>query len=454
MTDFLNLPNVTTTAVNEETDRYIVEAKAAEPKAQTCRLFCPVLKNGKRWREINDTPIHGKPVLIRYHVQRFTCSECGNGGLYEGQPFLQPGFWMTRRLLVHIAKQSMRRTFAEVARECFVDAKTASNAFRAYVDERVTALDRKTPRVLGIDEKMLLGAYRAVLGNIEQRTVLNMLPDRKAALEAYLADLPEKARVEVVVTDRYEDYRRIVRQKMPGRLHVTDRFHVTDKASAMLDKIRSDIAKRLSDGRQRARLRMAKNLFRSRWASIPEETRAELQRWFAEIPVLSDAYWAKEHYCDMYLCGSPAEAERYYRAWHRDLPESVADRFGPACTIPKAWLPMVFAYFEAPYTTGYVESINRFLDDLQRDGRGYSFDVMRAKLLLAEPLEKKTFRRRPGPIVMAHGLPEQRAAINLGIELSKLRDVFGEAQELFYQGRTVKLARGLSALQPVFDEAA
>lgn len=63
MTDFLNLPNVTTLRVNDQSDRYVVEARSTEPRLQGCRLFCPLRRNGKKVREVNDTPIHGKPVL-------------------------------------------------------------------------------------------------------------------------------------------------------------------------------------------------------------------------------------------------------------------------------------------------------------------------------------------------------------------------------------------------------
>lgn len=91
MTDFLNLPNVTTLRVNELPDSYVVEARSTEPRLQGCRLFCPLRRNGKKVREINDTPIHGKPVLIRMEVQRGICTECGRTGLYEAFPFVQPG---------------------------------------------------------------------------------------------------------------------------------------------------------------------------------------------------------------------------------------------------------------------------------------------------------------------------------------------------------------------------
>lgn len=455
MTDFLNLPNVTTLKVNELPDSYVVEARSTEPRLQGCRLFCPLRRNGKKAREINDTPIHGKPVLIRMEVQRGSCTECGRTGLYETFPFVQPGFWMTRRLLDHIAKQSMRRTFSEVARECFVDRKTASNAFNAYVDERIAGLKRETPRVLGLDEKQLLKQFRAVLGNVEARTVLNILPDREASLEAYLRDLPNKQRVEVVCTDMYDGYRTMIRDAMPGRAHVTDKFHVVRRANTALDQIRADVARRMTDGRKRAGLRMARKLFWSRWAKSEQKTRDRIEEWCNMAPILADAYWAKERFFDLYQCSSPAEAERYYADWLRTLPPTVEDKFRRLVAVAPRWLPMVYAYFEHPFTTNYVEAVNRILDDLQRDGRGYSFEVMRAKLMLAGKLENKTFRdRHPGAFMGGGANVEPLETYHWGVDLGRLSDVFNAEFYIVRDGRRLDQPKGLSTLDPDFDLAA
>ncbi len=463
MTDFLQLPNVVTTSVDDQGDRYIVEAQSAAPVAATCKLSCSVRKNGTKLREINDTPMHGKPILVRYTVQRFACPDCvddtgkvvGSGGIYERLPFLQEKTWMTRRLMVHMAKQSMRRNFAEVSRECFVDPKTASKAFNTYVGEKIAALKRETPRVLGIDEKSLGKIYRAVLGNIEAKTVLDMLPDRDASLEEYLTNLPNKHKVEVVVTDSYDPYRTMIAECMPGRLHVTDRYHVVAKASLALDLIRASVAKRLTDRRAGASLRMARNLFHTRWVATTDEQKAAINKWSHDVPVVGDAYWTKERYCDLYLCSSPAEAEAYYKNWRQTLPSSVRDVFLQRCRIQPRWMPMVLAYFEEPYTTGYVESLNRFLDDLQRDGRGYSFEVMRAKLMLAEKLEKKTFRgKRLKPEHYGRTLTPRHVRFydwdemhRHGVDLRKLHRLLSPSPVT----RTVPAGR-LSTLEPEFDE--
>jgi transposase len=90
----------------------------------------------------------------------------------------------------------------------------------------------------------------------------------------------------------------------------------------------------------------------------------------------------------------PHEALTYFEHWLRTLPSSVKTAFKKYCGITPFWMPTVLAYFEHPYTTGYIEGVNRVIDDLHRAGRGYSFDVIRGKLLLSPKLEVKTFRRR------------------------------------------------------------
>ena len=79
-------------------------------------------------------------VKATTHGVRTTWRDCSNGGLYERLPFVRDGSWMTSRLLVHMGKQSMRRTFAKVARECYVDRNRGPSPSRW---RRPTGLQRR-----------------------------------------------------------------------------------------------------------------------------------------------------------------------------------------------------------------------------------------------------------------------------------------------------------------------
>ncbi|KRG37787.1 hypothetical protein ARC78_15895 [Stenotrophomonas pictorum JCM 9942] len=67
-------------------------------------------------------------------------------------------------------------------------------------------------RVLGIDELKIIGQYRAMITNVERKTVFDIRPSRaKAELMPYFRDLRDKDSVEWVAMDMYHVYRQVVR---------------------------------------------------------------------------------------------------------------------------------------------------------------------------------------------------------------------------------------------------
>lgn len=53
------------------------------------------------------------------------------------------------------------------------------------------------------------------------------------------------------------------------------------------------------------------------------------------------------------------------------------------------WHVEIFNYFDKRLTNAYTESINSIIRQVERMGRGYSFDALRAKILFDEKLHKK-----------------------------------------------------------------
>ncbi len=45
------------------------------------------------------------------------------------------------------------------------------------------------------------------------------------------------------------------------------------------------------------------------------------------------------------------------------------------------WSNEIFSFFEQPITNAYTESVNSLAKGMNRMGRGYSFDVIRARML-------------------------------------------------------------------------
>ena len=65
----------------------------------------------------------------------------------------------------------------------------------------------------------------------------------------------------------------------------------------------------------------------------------------------------------------------------------------------KNWNAEILNYFEHRVTNAYTESLNSLIRVMNRMGRGYSFEALRAKMLFTEGLykvERPKFERRPG----------------------------------------------------------
>lgn len=395
--DLLRLEGIRTTEVREVDGGLQIDAETIAPSFPICcGLFRDLVSDGARAKRriINDTQHGGVPCVILMKVRRAKCRHCGKKGIDEQIPHVRPHRHMTERCFQFIAKRGLSHTNTSIGRLVGVSEGTARSIVHEYIDGEVAKLNRATPRVLGVDEKKIVGAYRAVLGNLEKHTILDMLPDRDSALESYLERLPDKHQVEVFVSDMYPPYARVCKRYLPGIVHVTDRFHVVRRANVALDKVRTAIASGL-DGRQRTELRNAKRLFSLRDRDLDGTARDKMRKWGLMYPTLSEAYWAKERYFEMYeVCHTPAEAEAYYEHWMRTLPRSISGAFEQYCKIQPFWKATVFAYFDHPYTTGFIEALNRVVDDLNRAGRGYSFEIIRGKMILSPKVESFTFRPR------------------------------------------------------------
>lgn len=464
------IPNLMVTGRTEHNNRIEIEVETIEQTYHCC-LAQRLVKWSPREkrRKVNDTHLGGFPVLLNLKVKRAKCNGCGKKGVQEYFDFIQPERHMTKRLFNYIARETVvvGRNQSATGRHTYMSEGVARSIAHQYIDRHVKKLERPTPRVLGIDEKRFGRIFRAVLGNIEERTVLDMLPDREASLEQFLRDIENPEKIEVVCIDQFDGYRTMVKRILPGRAVVTDRFHVVRKANESLDRIRAGIASRLrseEDKQTAARLRMSKKLFGCRSSDLDDDGKKAIERWSQRFPLLAKAYWAKEEFFDMYdYCHTPGEAEIYHRQWAAKLDPEIAGQFYSLANIQKRWLPHVFAYFEHPFTTGYVESVNRGLKAMQAEGRRFSFASMRGRLMLAEALEKKTFRdRNPGKATwVANGdYGPSIVEHNWGIDIERMNKALTSYSFLFPRlpdgswGPKIVQPRGLSTIQPVWDEAA
>ena len=95
----------------------------------------------------------------------------------------------------------------------------------------------------------------------------------------------------------------------------------------------------------------------------------------------------------MYEAQTEEAALQCYFAWFARITLDVYEAFLPLTLAIEHYGDAIFNYFSYRYTAGYTESLNGLMKLTQRMGRGYSFEAIRAKVLLTNGLRKTS---RPG----------------------------------------------------------
>ena len=379
--------------------------------APECRKCCSsdMVGFGRREQVVKDLPRLGKRSAIYVDVRRWRCKTCG-ATRYDDLPGVDDRRHMTQGLVEWIGKQAVSRTFANIAEEIGVTEGTIRQVFSDHVAEAYAGLDIAPPRWLGLNEIYMIKP-RCVLTNVEECTAVDILPTRdKEAVIKRLCEWRDRKAVELVTIDMWRPYRDAARIAIPDATVVIDKFHVLRLANAASEAVRKSLRGGMTK-HQRRGLVDDRGLMQKRHHKLTEGDRLMLSGWRLNYPDLAAAYEVKEAAYRIYDARSSAEAREKYAEWRAGVPQAMRGAFGDFQIACDNWLPEITAYFDQRGTNAYAESLNNLIRTTNRMGRGYSFEALRAKILLAEGAQKVRFSR------------------NLGVSLSTLWQDFSGREE-------------------------
>ncbi len=410
-TNILNLSQYRVLGVKETDHDYHV---AAEP-IDTAKS-CPHCTSdrlapwGAREQVFKDLPMHGKRVGIYIDTRRFRCQVCGKT-FSQDLPVLAAGRMMTERLVKWIGQQSLKRTFTSLADETGVVEGTIRNIFRDHINELEKAVRFETPKWMGIDEIHIVNKPRCVVSNIENNTVVDMLLNRnKETVAKYLSRIQNRDKIQYVAMDMWTPYRDAVQAVLPDATIVIDKFHVVRMANDSMEKARKGLREDLTPKQKRG-LMHDRFVLLKRERTLSDKERFNLDGWLQNYPALGMAYRAKEEFYAIYEeANSPAIASARFEAWNKGISPEIRPYFSDLIRAFQNWQPYILNYFEHPITNAYTESLNSLIRVMNRLGRGYSFEALRAKILFTEGMHYKErarpkFERKRGSGKAGFGLP-------------------------------------------------
>jgi transposase len=350
-----------------------------------CGSVGRLYRHGTKTVEYRDAPAFGKQFVIRCKVQRFRCRDCNETSM-QTLPDMDNRRQMTQRCVQYVEQQGIPKTFTEIARDIGVTEKTIRGVCTAYFQREMENYKFETPIALGIDELKLDGKMRAIFMDLGTGRPLDIIPSHhKWDVARWLSQLKGRERVNVVTIDMTGHYKDVIGGNLPNATVIIDKFHVLRYADDALKRVRAKARSKAAGGTGKNPRRNV-TLLRKRAHRLNAAQEFELDGILLNSPIVAAGYRAKESFHDIWNAPNRDEAERLFAEWAAAIPPEVKREFGKVARMVERWHAPIFAHFDYRATNAVTENRNGLIKMLNRDGRGYTFDIIRAKALLTKPL--------------------------------------------------------------------
>lgn len=397
--EFLGLDGLSVTGEKETIDAYGKPMKVLTCVSTKPRPKCPFCKSGfvyantTRPKMIRDVDSAGYRITLKIMARNYKCNACKKY-FTETIDVAPPSARSSKRLTKELGDKALNNTFDSLGAEYGMSPSTVSSVFRDWVnsqdEEHYTSM--VCPRVLGIDEAHLCpeghkgpnDGMRGVFVDVETRKVIDITRDRyKETVVSWLQHINHSENLQIVTIDMWDGYKNAVYEVFGDNVKVViDRFHVIQELVIQMQKCRNNIYSHLPDGA----LKSHKNnlsLLKTNIEDLDDEMKRQLNRLFVAVPDIKMCYALKESFRSIYRCETRAQAEEAFENWSKSIPTN--KDFSPYRSVVKTvknYYKEIFNYFDCGRVTNAVtESLNAIIKKINREGNGYSFEVLRAKIL-------------------------------------------------------------------------
>lgn len=188
--------------------------------------------------------------------------------------------------------------------------------------------------------------------------------------------------------DMWRPYAEAAYECLPNAKIVIDRFHVVKALNVALDNVRKSITSEIGGRGSRANVRYLRYLLLSNFEDLNPNQAQELDDMLDRNETLNKAYTLKEGLRNIYLCKTRKEAENLYKSWVKEIPDDLSE-FQTVRKIVDNWHTEIFNFFDCERcTNGTTECLNNLIKIIERYGRCYNFEVLRAKIMFTTSATK------------------------------------------------------------------
>jgi len=339
----------------------------------------------RRWVKVKDQPIRGSGVYLKILKRRFRCPNCKKV-FTEPIPGVRKGFRSTQRL----------RRGIKWACENFKNLDAVQNAFKcstgfiyktfySQIELKIRERDNNPwGTTLGIDEhtwkKSRYGKrkteFASLIVDYDRDRICEVVNGKTVSdLKTQLDYIPGRDRVQNVVIDMCDPFKKFVREFFPNAKLTADKFHVLRLTNPMINRARTEIT-----GDQRSNP-VRKLLLRNRHNLLYYEKSA-LDQWLDHYPKMKEIYWFKESLHQLYRTKGYDKASRALINLTDRMAKSSLDEIKKLRRTLMKWRVEILNYFKTKLTNAKTEGYNRLAKGEQYSAFGVrNFLTYRLRML-------------------------------------------------------------------------
>ena len=329
-------------------------------------------------RRFDFVPLWMIPVVFIYAMRRVDCPDCGVK--VERVPWAEGKSPMTTEYKWFLARWARRMSLQEVSGTFRVGWDCVYDAVKQAVSWGLEHRDLDGIEAVGVDEVQWQKGhkYQTVVYQLDEdrKRLLWIGPDRTAKTLLRFFRFLGKARttgLQFICSDMWQAYLKVIAKKAPEAVHILDRFHIMQKMSKALDKVRAAEVKQLREDGYEPVLTGARWLLLKRPENQTEKQAAKLKEILQYNLKSVRSHLMKEDFQQFWEYTSPTWACKFLDQWCTRAMRSQIEPMKKFARTLRNKRDLILNWFEAEgkLSSGIVEGFNNKLKLITRKSYGF-----------------------------------------------------------------------------------
>ena len=349
-----------------------------QPTCSKCGDRCAGYDAAPTVRHFEFIPLWMIPVVLVYTMRRVQCPRCGVK--VESVPWAEGKSRLTTAYKWFLAGWARRMSWKEVGVSFRVSRDHVYNSVKHAVSWGLSHRSLDDIESIGVDEIQWQKGhkYQTVVYQIDEgrKRLLWVGPDRTAKTLLRFFRALGKDRTEnlqFVCSDRWQACLKVIAKKAPQAIHILDRFHVMQKMSKAIDKVRAAEVKQMPADGYEPLLIGCRWLLLKRRENLSDNQAAKLKDLLQYNLKSVRSHLMKEDFQRFWTYTYPAWAGKFLDEWCTRAMRSRIEPMQAMARTLRNQRELLLNWFPADgqLSSGVVEGFNNKLKLITRKSYGF-----------------------------------------------------------------------------------